>query len=45
MNSRDDLGDTALIRMALYEHHKCLKLLIKSGADVNSVDRIGCNAL
>ena len=38
VNISDELGYTALMRVARRGHAKCLKMLIKAGADVNAVN-------
>ena len=36
---------TGLLSAAQHGHHKCVEVLIKSGADVNSLDKYGDTAL
>ena len=45
MKTRDADGFTALIRAAGYAHYKCVELLIKAGADVNTRTKEGLTAL
>jgi hypothetical protein len=45
INSRNDIGITALMRACSYNHIDIVKLLIEAGADINAKDKVGYTAL
>jgi len=45
INSRNVVGETALMHACFYSHYEVVKLLIELGADVNAIDNFGRTAL
>jgi ankyrin repeat protein len=45
INSRNVIGETALMQASYYGHYEVVKLLIELGTDVNAIDSFGRTAL